>query len=121
MWVRKQWDRVGAVAAAAGGLLAAIIGWYGASDETNPAGQIPYVISGGIMGVLLLGIAATLWLSADLRDEWRKLDRLEHQLAARDGAAPATSSAPVAPPAEARVQTTGRADHATRPIRRATT
>jgi hypothetical protein len=27
--------------------------------------------------MFLLGTAAMLWLSADLRDEWRKLDRIE--------------------------------------------
>lgn len=84
IWARKQWDRVGAVAAAVAGILAVFLGWFGASGETNPAGQIPYVISGGIFGVLLLGVAATLWLSADLRDEWRKLDRLEHRLGCAD-------------------------------------
>jgi hypothetical protein len=33
-------------------------------------------VSGGITGILLMGAAATLWLSADMRDEWRKLDEL---------------------------------------------
>jgi hypothetical protein len=27
--------------------------------------------------MFLIGMAAMLWLSADLRDEWRKLDRIE--------------------------------------------
>ncbi|HMC79090.1 MAG TPA: hypothetical protein VKO35_00895, partial [Acidimicrobiia bacterium] len=31
-------------------------------------------------GLFLLGVGATLWHSADLRDEWRKLDRLEEKL-----------------------------------------
>jgi hypothetical protein len=78
-WVKKQWDRVTAVGAAAAGAIALLLGWLGASDEVNPAGQIPYVISGGLAGLFFLGLAATLWLSADLRDEWRKLDRLEHE------------------------------------------
>jgi hypothetical protein len=78
-YAKKQWDRVGAVVAVVAGAVALLLGWLGASDEINPAGQIPYVISGGLAGVFLLGVGATLWLSADLRDEWRKLDRLEHQ------------------------------------------
>jgi hypothetical protein len=78
-YAKKQWDRVGAVVAGVAGAVALLLGWLGASDEINPAGQIPYVISGGLAGVFLLGVGATLWLSADLRDEWRKLDRLEHQ------------------------------------------
>jgi hypothetical protein len=78
-YAKKQWDRVGAVVAVVAGAVALLLGWLGASDEINPAGQIPYVISGGLAGVFLLGVGATLWLSADLRDEWRKLDRLERQ------------------------------------------
>src|SRR5581483_2749023 len=33
--------------------------------------------SGGLGGVFLLGIGATLYMSADMHDEWRKLDRIE--------------------------------------------
>jgi hypothetical protein len=32
------------------------------------------------VGVFLLGLGGVLWLSADLRDEWRKLDRIERRL-----------------------------------------
>jgi hypothetical protein len=49
------------------------------SDTLNTGEQLPYVVSGGMVGLFLLGLGAMLWLSADLRDEWRKLDRLEHQ------------------------------------------
>jgi len=58
---------------------------------TLPAEQLPYIISAGIGGMFLLGLGAMLWLSADLRDEWRKLDRIERRL----GSAPA-APAPVA-------------------------
>ena len=44
------------------------------------AQQVPYVVSGGIGGLFLLGVGGMLWLSADLRDEWRKLDSLEQRL-----------------------------------------
>jgi hypothetical protein len=37
---------------------------------------MPYIASGGLGGIFLLGLGSTLWLSADLRDEWRKLDEL---------------------------------------------
>jgi hypothetical protein len=83
-WARSQWDRTAAVLAAAGGAVALLLGWLGASDNTNPAGQIPYVISGGLVGIFLVGLASTLWVSADLRDEWRKLDQLEHRMAGQD-------------------------------------
>jgi hypothetical protein len=76
-WVRDQWDRVGAVVLVVAGALALLLGWLGISDAVLPSEQLPYLLSGGLVGVFLLGLGTTLWLSADLRDEWRKLDRLE--------------------------------------------
>ena len=76
-WVRDQWDRVGAVLLVVAGALALLLGWVGISDALLPSEQLPYLLSGGLVGVFLLGLGTTLWLSADLRDEWRKLDRLE--------------------------------------------
>jgi hypothetical protein len=44
---------------------------------------MPYIISGGVGGLFFLAVGGTLWLSADLRDEWRKLDAID--AAIRDG------------------------------------
>lgn len=77
---RSQWDRLLATATALAGVLVLIIGWYGVSGTPYPAEQLPYLISGGVGALFLLGVSATLWLSADLRDEWRKLDRIEHAI-----------------------------------------
>ena len=79
-WLRLQWDRVLAWALVAAGATPLIIGWAGVSGSAYSAEQLPYIISGGIGGIFLLGVGATLWLSADLRDEWRKLDRIEEVL-----------------------------------------
>jgi hypothetical protein len=76
-WARTQWDRVAGVIIVAIGAIAIIAGWHGVSREGLTAQQIPYVISGGIGGLFLLGVGGILWLSADLRDEWRKLDAIE--------------------------------------------
>ena len=76
-WARAQWDRVVAGALFAAGALALVMGWVGVSKEALTAAQIPYVISGGLGGIFLLGLGAVFWLSADLRDEWRKLDDIE--------------------------------------------
>ena len=89
-WCRLQSDRTGAVALALAGAILLIVGWAGASHTAFPAEQIPFLISGGLGGLFLLGVAGALWVSADLRDEWRKLDRLEELVAtgrvtARDG------------------------------------
>lgn len=93
-WARSQWDRSAAVVAAAGGAVALLLGWLGASDNTNPAGQIPYVISGGLVGIFLVALASTLWVSADLRDEWRKLDQLEQRMTGHEVALGAEEAAP---------------------------
>jgi hypothetical protein len=86
-WLRLQWDRALAWVLVAAGAVALIIGWIGVSGTAYSAEQLPYIISGGIGGIFLLGVGATLWLSADLRDEWRKLDRIEEVMRERDGLA----------------------------------
>ncbi|MCA1844540.1 MAG: hypothetical protein LC792_15385 [Actinobacteria bacterium] len=91
-WCRLQWDRLAAVAAFAAGAVLLIAGWLGVSGVVYPAEQIPYVVSAGFGGLFLLGVGGTLWHSADLRDQWRTLDRIEHHLAHGAGAAVAPDS-----------------------------
>lgn len=83
-WLRVQWDRALAAVLVAAGVLALVIGWAGISDEVFAARQLPYLLSGGIGGLFLLGAGATLWLSADMRDEWHQLRRIEQRMAAAD-------------------------------------
>lgn len=83
-WCRLQWDRALAVATILAGVVLVILGWAGVSDTAYIAKQVPYVVSYGIGGLVLVIIGATLWLSADMNDEWRTLDRLE--AAGRDAA-----------------------------------
>ena len=84
-FLRTQWDRVGAwVAIAAGGIIL-LIGWIGVSAHVYTAEQLPYVISGGLGGMAIIGIGATLWLSADLRDEWTELHEIARLLGSSDG------------------------------------
>jgi hypothetical protein len=77
---KKQWDRSAAIVFSVIGVIALIGGWIGVRDTPILAEQTRYIVSGGIGAIFLLGIGATLWLSADLRDEWRKLDRIEQSL-----------------------------------------
>lgn len=74
------WARFVAALLVAGGLLALVLGFVGASGTAYVAEQIPYVISGAITALFLLGVAATLYLSADLQEEWWKLDDIERRL-----------------------------------------
>jgi hypothetical protein len=102
-WLRNEWDRAGAWLAIGVGALALFLGYAGVSNTEFTAEQLPYMVSGGLVGIFLLGIGGMLWLSADLRDEWRtldamdaKLDRLErHALTAEAGPAVETLSGPV--------------------------
>ena len=75
-FVRNQWDRVGAWVAIAVGALLLVLGWLGVTNTPYTVEQIPYVVSGGLGGIFLLGVGAMLWISADLRDEWRKLEEI---------------------------------------------
>jgi hypothetical protein len=85
-WIRVQWDRAAALAAALIGALALLLGWVGISGEKYVTKQLPYIVSGALFGIFMIGVAAVLWLSADLRDEWRELRGI--RLALRETAPP---------------------------------
>lgn len=94
-YVRNQWDRVAAWVAIALGAIALLVGWLGVSSHAYPAEQNSYIASGGLLGLFLLGLGGLMWISADLRDEWRKLDAIERVLEGRDGGATVDRSAAV--------------------------
>ncbi|WP_019873427.1 hypothetical protein [Sporichthya polymorpha] len=91
-WLRLGWDRAGAWACVVLGVVALVVGWIGVSDKLYTAEQVPYVISAGFGGLFLLGLGGILWLSADLRDEWTQLDKIEDLLAAQSEEAGATAA-----------------------------
>lgn len=74
-YIRLQWDRAAAVIALVAAVVALLIGYLGTAHTEYIAKQIPYLISGGLVGMMLLTVAAVLWISADLRDEWRVMHR----------------------------------------------
>ena len=84
-YLRVQWDRAGAALSLGLAALCFVFGWIGVGHTPFTAQQLPYVVSGGLGGMLFLTVAAVLWLSADLRDEWRKLDAIERHLEASAG------------------------------------
>jgi hypothetical protein len=91
--LRSEWDRAAALAALAVGIAAMINGWVGVSGTAYSAEQMPYIVGGGLVGIFLLGVAAVLWLSADMRDEWRKLADLDDRLGRLEGR-PVVAAAP---------------------------
>ena len=91
-YTRNQWDRIGAWLCVIGGAVALLVGYLGVSDTLDTGKQMPYIVSGGMFGLFLLGLGALLWVSADLRDEWRKLDAIDRHLV-ESGALPAPVAA----------------------------
>jgi len=79
-FVRANADRVVAVGFVIVGAVAIVVGWFGVSGTGLAAEQIPYLVSGGIGGVVLIVIGCTAWVSADLQDEWRRLDAIDERL-----------------------------------------
>lgn len=63
------------------GFLILVFGWWKISQESIVALQIPYLISGGIGGVLLLGMGGILLVSHDLRLDNRRLEAIEESIA----------------------------------------
>jgi hypothetical protein len=98
-FLRSQWDRAGAWICITAGAVVLFAGWWGISGTTEVGRQLPYVISGGLAGVFLLGLGGMLWVSADLRDEWRELWAIRGALAAiaEDRERAVAPVAPVAP------------------------
>jgi hypothetical protein len=77
---RWVWDSVRPVLGyvlVAIGLLALLLGWYGVSGESLVAKQLPYLASGGLLGVALVVLGARFMLMQELRRDSRRLDHLE--------------------------------------------
>lgn len=72
--------RAAAALAFVAGAVALIMGWHGTAHSSLPSEQIPYLVSGAIFGLFALGTAGILWLSADLRADWEKLDEISRAL-----------------------------------------
>jgi len=63
------------------GFLLVLVGYLGISREALVAKQLPYLISGGIGGLALIGFGAMLVGTEDLKRAYERIDRLEDLVA----------------------------------------
>lgn len=79
-FLRAEWDRVAGYALLFAGAVALVFGFVGVRTAADVIDEISYLVTGGIGAIFLLGVGATLLLSADLHDDFRKLHRVEEKL-----------------------------------------
>ena len=65
----------GALVAAAG-IVALILGWGGVSDAPVLSAQLPYIVSGALIGLALLGIGLMMVVESALGRERRRLEQV---------------------------------------------
>jgi hypothetical protein len=59
------------------GALALLVTYLTVDSETTVVAQLADLVSGGLGGLLVLGVGLAALVLADLADEWHKLDRIE--------------------------------------------
>src|SRR5437899_8909231 len=79
-FIRAEWDRLAGYAFLLAGAVALVFGFVGVRTSADVIDEISYLVTGGIGSIFLLGVGATLLLSADLHDDFRKLHRVERKL-----------------------------------------
>src|SRR5581483_9784642 len=57
-----------------------LLAWYGVSGQSITAKQIPYAVSGGLAGIVLVVIAAVFLVSDDRRRQFGRLDEIERKV-----------------------------------------
>ena len=62
------------------GIIVIIVGWYGVSGQAIVSKQLPYLISGGLGGIALVGIGAALIGTERLRQDAKRIARLEEMV-----------------------------------------
>jgi hypothetical protein len=62
------------------GAIAIAVAWWEVRDLPNIALQVPYLISGGLGGAVLMGFGGTLLIAQDFRDERTRIRSLESKI-----------------------------------------
>jgi hypothetical protein len=74
-FVRSNARVLGAAALLVAGIIIVLLGWYGAANTNILTEQVPYLISGGLLGMALIIVSAVVGSSASLERENRELRR----------------------------------------------
>jgi MFS family permease len=78
--LRTRWDWILGYSLLAVAAVVLVSTWISVSGSHYVSDQLSYIASGGLGGLVLLGLGAVLIVTAGLSDEWRKLNRLEDAL-----------------------------------------
>ena len=62
------------------GAVALFLGWYGVSGNALTAKQLPYVVSGGLVGVALVVLAAAVLATDDIRRQLARVRQMESKV-----------------------------------------
>lgn len=76
----NQLLRLVAGALVAAGLVAVLIGFLGVRDEANIELQVPYLMSGGLGGLALIGLGALALLQYQMRRQEQRMARIVDEL-----------------------------------------
>lgn len=82
--IAQNWRLVSAGLLLVLGIVFVLLGWYGAANTNILTEQIPYLISGGLLGLGLIVVAGVLASGASLERENREL-RMELRRVVADG------------------------------------
>lgn len=96
---RAQWEHTTGVLLAVAGLVLLMVGIRQVAEARSLVDQLSFLMSTGVFGLGLVAVGVGVFISGDLHDEWRRLDRLE--AAVRAGQPAATDDLPRGGPAPA--------------------